>query len=290
MAVAERLMACFERAVRAGRSRAVRLGQHRHRPAAPRRPERRGPDPRRRRRDVPRQGARPRALRAVRRPHARRARSLRMRIENDLRRAVPGEDLRVHYQPIVALANGDLAGFEALMRWRHPRRGDVAAGRVHPDRRGERADRADRPLGARAGGRAGRALARPRRRPVGAAHGRASTCRPGRSAHGQFADEVADVLAATGLEPERLLLEITESMLMDEHRRDARGAARAEGARRPARPRRLRHRLLVAVLPRAVPDRRAEDRPLVRRGPRLRRVGRRSSRRSCRWPTRSACG
>jgi EAL domain-containing protein (putative c-di-GMP-specific phosphodiesterase class I) len=34
--------------------------------------------------------------------------------------------------------------------------------------------------------------------------------------HGRFADEVADVLAATGLEPERLVLEITETMLMEQ--------------------------------------------------------------------------
>ena len=39
-----------------------------------------------------------------------------------------------------------------------------------------------------------------------------------------------------------------------------------QGAGRAARDRRLRHRLLVAQLPPPVPDRRAQDRPLVRRG------------------------
>ena len=57
--------------------------------------------------------------------HMRVSSLIRMRIDHDLRRAVPGEDLHVHYQPIVALDGDRLVGFEALMRWRHPTRGDV---------------------------------------------------------------------------------------------------------------------------------------------------------------------
>jgi diguanylate cyclase (GGDEF)-like protein/PAS domain S-box-containing protein len=44
-------------------------------------------------------------------------------LEDDLRRAVSGNQLRVHYQPIVALADGELLGLEALVRWQHPERG-----------------------------------------------------------------------------------------------------------------------------------------------------------------------
>jgi diguanylate cyclase (GGDEF)-like protein len=48
-----------------------------------------------------------------------------LQMENDLRRAIDREELRVYYQPIVSLDNGNLAGFEALIRWQHPERGFI---------------------------------------------------------------------------------------------------------------------------------------------------------------------
>ena len=47
----------------------------------------------------------------------------RLELESDLRRAVSGNELVLHYQPIVALDTGNLEGVEALLRWQHPRRG-----------------------------------------------------------------------------------------------------------------------------------------------------------------------
>jgi len=41
----------------------------------------------------------------------------RLSLENDLRRAVAGNDFEVHYQPIVALTTGMCVGFESLVRW-----------------------------------------------------------------------------------------------------------------------------------------------------------------------------
>lgn len=43
----------------------------------------------------------------------------------ELRRALVSEQFEVHYQPQVSLADGRPTGFEALVRWRHPRRGLV---------------------------------------------------------------------------------------------------------------------------------------------------------------------
>ena len=50
----------------------------------------------------------------------------RMNLEQALRRALPRGELAVHYQPIVDLATDELDGFEALMRWNHPTLGAVS--------------------------------------------------------------------------------------------------------------------------------------------------------------------
>jgi diguanylate cyclase (GGDEF)-like protein/PAS domain S-box-containing protein len=47
----------------------------------------------------------------------------RLQLETDLRRAVDRGQLRVHYQPVLDLRTGEVMGFEALLRWHHPRRG-----------------------------------------------------------------------------------------------------------------------------------------------------------------------
>jgi diguanylate cyclase (GGDEF)-like protein len=49
----------------------------------------------------------------------------RLQLESDLRHAIEQNEFCVYYQPIVSLQTGRLAGFEALVRWNHPRRGLV---------------------------------------------------------------------------------------------------------------------------------------------------------------------
>ncbi len=51
--------------------------------------------------------------------------SKRLQLETDLRRAVEREEFEVYYQAIVDLADEQIHGFEALVRWRHPERGQV---------------------------------------------------------------------------------------------------------------------------------------------------------------------
>ena len=47
----------------------------------------------------------------------------RMETERDLRHAVQRDQLELHYQPLIDLADERVVGFEALLRWRHPERG-----------------------------------------------------------------------------------------------------------------------------------------------------------------------
>jgi diguanylate cyclase (GGDEF)-like protein len=52
--------------------------------------------------------------------------------ENELRRALDGGQLRLHYQPEIDLASSALFGVEALLRWEHPTRGELGPGDFLP--------------------------------------------------------------------------------------------------------------------------------------------------------------
>lgn len=49
-----------------------------------------------------------------------------IKLANDLKNALAKKELSLHYQPIVNLKTGAVAGFEALMRWTHPTRGFIS--------------------------------------------------------------------------------------------------------------------------------------------------------------------
>ena len=73
----------------------------------------------------------------------------RMRTENELRRGIEREELRVVYQPVVELAGGDVVAVEALVRWQHPERGLLEPVEFIGGRGGLGADRRAGRLGAR---------------------------------------------------------------------------------------------------------------------------------------------
>ncbi len=49
--------------------------------------------------------------------------ALRLAVETELPRAIERDQLQVHYQPVIDVANGKPVGFEALVRWQHPEHG-----------------------------------------------------------------------------------------------------------------------------------------------------------------------
>jgi EAL domain-containing protein (putative c-di-GMP-specific phosphodiesterase class I) len=137
----------------------------------------------------------------------------RVELENDLRQALDRDELRLHYQPLVDLATDRIVGFEALVRWQHPTRGLVPPLAFVP-----------------LAEETGLIL------PIGA-WVLETACRQARRWSEEYpesplvmsvnlsarqfnqpslVDEVRATLAATGLAPERLELEITESVLLDE--------------------------------------------------------------------------
>ncbi|MBS3935919.1 MAG: EAL domain-containing protein [Sulfuritalea sp.] len=136
-------------------------------------------------------------------------------LENDLRRAIENDELTLHFQPQVELASGRLCGVETLVRWRHPERGLVSPGQFIPV-----AEQSGLivPLGAWV---------------LRNALGHFCTCQnPGLSAlrvsvnisplqfqQPDFPEFVRACLAEVCFDPQRLELELTETLLM----RDVRG-------------------------------------------------------------------
>jgi diguanylate cyclase (GGDEF)-like protein len=50
----------------------------------------------------------------------------RRELEMDLRKALVGKEFELHYQPLVNLQTNEINGFEALLRWNHPKRGLIS--------------------------------------------------------------------------------------------------------------------------------------------------------------------
>lgn len=65
-------------------------------------------------------------------PSMQEAAQARVRMANDLRQAIASNQFDVHYQPIVDLVDGSIAKAEALIRWRHPKLGDISPNEFIP--------------------------------------------------------------------------------------------------------------------------------------------------------------
>ena len=137
-----------------------------------------------------------------------------MRTENELRRGIEREELRVVYQPVVELDTGDVVAVEALVRWQHPERGllePVEFIGVAEDS-GLIGALGDWVLAAacRDGASWQRRFDRPEPLLV------CVNASPRQLADAAFPARVADVMDRSGLPPGSLALEITESVLMEE--------------------------------------------------------------------------
>ncbi|HEX5386689.1 MAG TPA: EAL domain-containing protein [Gemmatimonadales bacterium] len=135
----------------------------------------------------------------------------RLTLEGDLRRALEGDELELHYQPIVDATSGGLAGAEALVRWRHPSLGLLLPGEFVPlaEETGLIC-----PLGEwvlRAACAQHRAWQQAGLPPIRVVVNLASR----QLRQGTLVATVREVLAETGIASRHLGLELTESALMD---------------------------------------------------------------------------
>jgi EAL domain-containing protein (putative c-di-GMP-specific phosphodiesterase class I) len=138
----------------------------------------------------------------------------RLQLENDLAGAVESEQLELLYQPVFELETDRLVGFEALLRWHHP-----ALGLVVPDRFIPLAEGNGQivPIGRWVLAEACRTAARwqadhPRAQPISMAVNVSAR----QLASDDLLRHVADALADAGLEPSSLILEMTETTLVQD--------------------------------------------------------------------------
>jgi diguanylate cyclase (GGDEF)-like protein len=131
-------------------------------------------------------------------------------LQHDLRSAIEQRQILIHYQP-QARIDGSIVGFEALVRWQHPLRGMIAPGAFISV-----AEESGLiiPLGEGILREACREAASWSKRLAIAVN-----LSPVQFRHGDLASTVHSILLETGLSPDRLELEITEGVLIDDFSR-----------------------------------------------------------------------
>ncbi|NTF41202.1 sensor domain-containing phosphodiesterase [Rhizobium rhizogenes] len=136
----------------------------------------------------------------------------RLQLETDLRRAVERKELSLVYQPIVRLEDAEVAGFEALMRWEHPKRGNIPPTEFIPI-----AEASDiiGPLGMFALEQATNDLKAWQRQtgdlPLFVSINLSSV----QLLNNELYDDIRALLAKTHCDPSRIKLELTESQVME---------------------------------------------------------------------------
>ena len=129
-------------------------------------------------------------------------------LELDLRSAITNGDFELHYQPVMGLADGRVAGFEALLRWNHPQRGMVPPGDFIPlaEETGLIVPLGEWVL------RTACAQAAAWSEPINVAVNLSAAQFKGRN----LVQIALGALSSSGLSPDRLDLEITESVLLQD--------------------------------------------------------------------------
>ncbi|GAA3599136.1 hypothetical protein GCM10022223_13210 [Kineosporia mesophila] len=145
---------------------------------------------------------------------------IRAQLESDIRSGLAGDEFELHYQPVMSVATGSLRSYEALIRWRHPQRGMVPPNEFIPTAE-------ESPLICEIGrwvlARATQQLAAWTRQDPDS-HGdvtMAVNISARHLASPSLVEEVRDALHVSGLDARRLVLEITETVLLDEPTADA---------------------------------------------------------------------
>lgn len=133
----------------------------------------------------------------------------RMTLRSDLQRALRDEEFVLYFQPTVALRTGEIAGFEALVRWQHPQKGLLPPNAFIPA-----AEQSGLivPLGTWVLHEACRSAAL---LPTGDTTISINVAAK-QLARADFPDRVKAALAASGLPASRLVLEITESDILQD--------------------------------------------------------------------------
>jgi diguanylate cyclase (GGDEF)-like protein len=127
-------------------------------------------------------------------------------LEIDLRNALTRNEFELHYHPIVDIRTNEIANVEALIRWRHPERGRIAPADFIP--LAEESGLIN-PIGEWVLRRAcADAAGWPPQFKV------AANLSPVQFRRGNLVERISRILAETGCSPKRLMLEITETVLM----------------------------------------------------------------------------
>ena len=139
----------------------------------------------------------------------------RLRVENDLRRALERDELVLHYQPLVSLRDRAMVSVEALVRWEHPERGRIAPADFIPV---AEENGLIEPIGRWVLEHACRQAAEwCRERPDAAPLTMSVNLSAAQVANRALADTVSTALRVASLDPSILALELTESMLVGDN-------------------------------------------------------------------------